>query len=156
MIGLENSNSLHNFLAPILPHAEAHAVDHATEWVLVGLAVAAFLVGGGLAWLLYSTRPDLPGRIRARAAGLHRAVVNKYWVDELYDAAVVRPLVVISDRVLFRAIDAGTIDGIANGSAALVRGLAARGLKYAQSGLAQSYLFFMIAGTLAILGWMLV
>ena len=61
----------------------------------------------------------------------------------------------ISDRVLFRGIDAGAIDGVANGSAALVRGLAARGLKYAQTGLAQSYLFFMLAGTLAILGWML-
>ena len=155
MIGLENSNSLHHFLAPILPHAEAHTVSHATEWVLVGLAVAAFLVGGGLAWLLYSRRPELPARIRARVAGLHRAVVHKYWVDEFYDAAVVRPLVVISDRVLFRAIDAGAIDGLANASAAGVQALAARGLKYAQTGLAQSYLFFMIAGTLAILGWML-
>jgi NADH-quinone oxidoreductase subunit L len=155
MIGLENSNSLHHFLEPILPHAEAHAVSHATEWALVGLAVAAFLAGGGLAWLLYSTRPELPGRIRARAAGLHRAVVNKYFVDEVYDATIVRPLVAISDRVLYRGIDAGAIDGIANGSAALVRGIAARGLKYAQSGLAQGYLFFMIAGTLAILGWML-
>jgi NADH-quinone oxidoreductase subunit L len=154
LIGLENSNSLHHFLEPLLPPAAPHAVTHETELVLVLLAVGAFVAGAALAWLLYLQRPALPARIRARAAALHRAVAGKYWVDELYDAAVVRPLVVISDRVLFRAIDVAAIDGLANGSAAGVRALAARGLKYAQTGLAQSYLFFMIAGALAILGWM--
>ena len=68
---------------------------------------------------------------------------------------LVRPLVVVSDRFLYRGIDAGVIDGMVNGSASAVRDLAARGLKYAQTGLAQSYLFFMIVGALAMLGWML-
>jgi len=155
LMGIAESNSLHHFLAPVLSHGAEHHVEHATEWLLVAAAVAAFLVGGGLAWWMYAVRPGVPALLRQRASGLYTAVVNKYWVDEFYDAAIVRPLVVVSERVLFRGIDAGGIDGLVNGAAGAVRALAARGLKHAQTGLAQSYLFFMIAGALAMLGWML-
>jgi len=155
LMGIAESNSLHHFLAPVLSHGAEHHVEHATEWLLVAAAVAAFLVGGGLAWWMYAVRPGVPALLRQRASGLYTAVVNKYWVDEFYDAAIVRPLVVVSERVLFRGIDAGGIDGLVNGAAGAVRALAARGLKHAQTGLAQRYLFFMIAGDLAMLGWML-
>ena len=67
-----------------------------------------------------------------------------------------RPLVAVSDKVLFRFVDAGVIDGVgANGSAAAVRGLAAHVLKYGQSGLTQGYLITMVFGALAIVVWML-
>ncbi|MBW2312557.1 MAG: NADH-quinone oxidoreductase subunit L [Deltaproteobacteria bacterium] len=155
LMGIANSNSLHHFLEPVLSHGAVHHVEHSTEWILVALAVSAFLIGGGLAYWMYMVNPGVPVRIRESLSGLHRAVVNKYWVDEFYDAALVKPLVVVSDRVLYRGVDVRGIDGIANGGAAAVRALAARGLKYAQTGLTQSYLFFMIVGTLAMLGWML-
>jgi NADH-quinone oxidoreductase subunit L len=113
-------------------------------------------VGALLAWLLYVVRPELPEKIAASFAGLYRLLLNKYWIDELYDAVLVRPLVWVSDRVLFRGVDAGLIDGVAvNGSAGLVRGIAASGLKYAQSGLTQGYIFFMIAGAVALVGFLL-
>jgi NADH-quinone oxidoreductase subunit L len=155
LVGVAQSNSLHHFLEPVLSHGAEHHVAHSTEWVLVALAVSAFLAGGGLAWWMYLKSPEIPKRIRETASGLHAAVVNKYWVDEAYDAVLVRPLVVVSDRVLFRGVDAAGIDGVVNGGAGAVRALAGRFLKYAQTGLAQSYLFFMVVGTLAILGWML-
>ena len=83
-------------------------------------------------------------------------LLNKYWIDELYDAVVVRPLVAISDRVLYRVVDAGIVDGVlVNGTARSVQALAAHGLKYAQSGLAQGYVFFMIVGATALVGWLL-
>ncbi len=67
-----------------------------------------------------------------------------------------RPLVALSDRVLYRKIDAGLIDGIGvNGTAHGIRAIAANGLKYAQSGLTQSYIFFMIVGAVAIVGYLL-
>ena len=67
-----------------------------------------------------------------------------------------RPLVKLSDSVLFLGVDAGLIDGMAvNGTARGVRALAANGLKYAQSGLAQGYVFFMIVGAVAIVGYLL-
>jgi NADH:ubiquinone oxidoreductase subunit 5 (subunit L)/multisubunit Na+/H+ antiporter MnhA subunit len=63
---------------------------------------------------------------------------------------------VVSDRVLFRVIDAGLIDGaLVNGTARGIRGMAAHGLKYVQSGQAQSYIFLMIAGSALLVGWLL-
>ena len=108
-----------------------------------------------MAWLLYVVWPDLPARIARHSGFAFRTLVNKYWVDEIYDALVVRPLVFVSDRVLFRAIDAGLIDGLAvNGTARSVRALASHGLKYVQSGLTQGYLLLMVVGTLAIVGYL--
>jgi NADH:ubiquinone oxidoreductase subunit 5 (subunit L)/multisubunit Na+/H+ antiporter MnhA subunit len=73
----------------------------------------------------------------------------------VYDALLVRPLVWLSDRVFYRTMDAGFVDGVmVNGSAKAVQSIASRGLKHVQSGLTQSYLFLMVAGTLAIVGWL--
>ncbi len=113
-------------------------------------------LGFALALWLYWWRPRLPARIAGRFPGIHLTLVAKLYVDELYDATIVRPLVWLSDRVLARRIDAGLIDGVAvNGSARVIRGLAAHGLKYIQSGLAQGYLLLMIIGTFAIVLYML-
>jgi NADH-quinone oxidoreductase subunit L len=91
-----------------------------------------------------------------RLGGLHRLLVEKYYVDEIYDSAIVRPLVAISDRFFYRVIDAGLIDGVAvNGLARSVRAFAANGLKYAQSGFAQSYLFLMAVGAVAIVAYLM-
>ena len=83
-------------------------------------------------------------------------LLNKYYIDEAYDAVIVHPLVKVSDRVLFRKIDAGLIDGgLVNGTARMVRATAASGLKYAQTGFTQSYIFLMIVGAVAIVGYIL-
>ena len=119
-------------------------------------AVAIALAGTGLAWLFYIRMPGVPGWLAAHLSGLYRTLLNKYYVDEFYDAIIVRPLVALSDRVLYRIVDAGWIDGIGvNGTAHGIRALAANGLKYAQSGLTQSYVFFMIVGAVAIVSYLL-
>ncbi len=153
-VPIPDANSLGNFLLPALTQ-EAHHVKHSTEYALAALATGIILIGILLAYLLYIRRPELPGRIASSLGGLSRAVVNKYYVDEIYDAVIVRPLVVISDKVLYRGIDATLIDEVgANGSARAVRSLASDVLKYLQSGLAQGYLFLMVVGTLAIIGYL--
>ena len=112
--------------------------------------------GIGLASFLYVRRPELPARIAESLATFYRLLVNKYYVDEIYEAVIVRPTVRISDKLLFRAVDVGLIDGLGiNGTARLVRGLAANGLKYVQTGFTQSYVFLMLAGTVAIIGYLL-
>jgi NADH-quinone oxidoreductase subunit L len=156
LIGVPNSNSLGNFLAPSLAHGAPHEIEHATEYGLAALAVGAAGAGALLAWLLYAVQPGLPERMASALSGLYRLLLNKYWIDELYDAVIVRPLVRVSDKLLFRGIDAGLIDGaLVNGSAQAVRGLAGGVLKYAQSGLTQGYIFFMIAGAVAIVAFLL-
>jgi NADH-quinone oxidoreductase subunit L len=155
-LGIANSNSLANFQAPALAAATAHAVGHATELRLALAAVAVAFVGAFTAWLLYLRRPELPDRIAAAFASVHRTLLSRYWVDELYDRVIVRPLVSFSERVLFRGIDAGLIDDVAvMGTARGVQRLAAHGLKYAQSGLTQSYLVLMLVGATAVVGYLL-
>ncbi len=156
LIGIEESNSLANFLKPVFAAGEPHHIAHSTEYWMAFWAVAIALSGTAMAWLLYIKKPGVPDRIATTLSGLYRTLLNKYYIDELYDAVIVRPLVVFSDRVLYRIVDAGLIDGIgANGTAYGIRAVAANGLKYAQSGLAQSYIFFMIVGAVAIVGYLL-
>jgi len=156
LFGMDDSDSLGRFLAPVLARVPGPQLEHADEMHIAFYAVAVAGAGAFLAWWLYVRRPELPGRIAAAFAGTHRLLLNKYYVDELYDALLVRPLVALSDRVLFRIVDAGLVDGFAvNGTARGVRALAAHGLKYAQSGLAQGYVFFMIVGAVALVGYLL-
>jgi NADH-quinone oxidoreductase subunit L len=153
-IGIAESNSLALFLAPVVGEAQ-HEISHAAELGLAALAVAVAGAGALLAWLFYIRQPDLPGRFRASATGLWRLVANKYWVDEALDAAIVRPLVTVSDKLLYQRIDTGLIDGAGvNGVANVVRGAALGVFRHLQSGLTQSYLFLMIVGTLAVVGWL--
>ncbi len=155
LIGIPHSNSLANFFHGVVAE-HAHHASHATEWALAGAAVAAMIAGFLGAYWLYVASPDLPARIRGGLGPVFRTVRDKYYVDQLYDAVFVRPLVAFSDRVLFRWIDAGLIDGLgANGTAQLVRASAGRVLKYAQSGLAQGYLFAMVVGSAVVIAWLL-
>lgn len=156
MLGVPESNSLGNFLRRVVREAP-HAVSHSTELGLALVAIVASLLGTGLAWLLYVARPELPARIREGAGALYRLIADRYYVDEIYDALFVRPLIALSDRVLFRGVDAGLIDGlVVNGSARAVQALAADALKYLQGGLTQAYLITMVAGTFAVVVWLLV
>lgn len=153
--GIPSSNFLANWLHGVLPHPQ-HEIAHETEYMLAGIAVATASIGALLAAWMYVFSPGIAAQIRGALGGVARLVQNKFYVDEIYDALVVKPLVAISDRVLFRVVDAGVIDGVfANGSARTVRGLAAHVLKYGQSGLTQGYLITMVVGTLAIVLWML-
>ena len=112
--------------------------------------------GALLAWFLYVRRTDVLDKVVAQLPTFRRILERRYYVDEAYDLTIVRPTVAISDRVLYRAVDAGLIDrGLVDGTARAVRALAANGLKYAHSGMAQSYIFLMIVGTVALVGYLL-
>ncbi|HEX5066671.1 MAG TPA: NADH-quinone oxidoreductase subunit L [Myxococcota bacterium] len=152
--GVKDSHSLDNWLNKVVGYARYH-VPHSTEYTMALTAIGMAAAGLLLARFLYVSRPDLPPRIAASFAGLQRLLANKYWVDEIYDALIVRPLVLLSERVFYRGVDAGLIDGVAvNGLGRSVRGIAAGGLKYLQSGLTQSYVFSMLVGAAAILWYL--
>jgi len=154
--GLEKSDSLGHFLGEVLVMPPEHTISAGETWLHVVKTVAFAGSGFALALYMYVMRPALPGRLAESARGLHTVLVHKWYVDELYDRVIVRPLVFLSDRVLYRGLDAGLLDGgIINGSARLVRGLAANGLKYAQTGFAQSYLLVMVVGTLLVITFLL-
>jgi len=99
-------------------HATGHGHDP-MEYVLMAVSVAIALLSIGLAHHLYVRRPELPERLATRFRGAYRTLLNKYWVDELYQATVVRGTHAVS-RFL-AAFDARVVDGIVNGAAAVTR-----------------------------------
>jgi NADH-quinone oxidoreductase subunit L len=155
-VNIQESNSFANFLAPVLAGSEREALAHETEYQLTLRAVLAAAIGTGLAWWLYLQRPTWPEKIRSSFRRLHRVLVRNFWVDEIYGVLLVRPLVAISDRLLYRGIDLGLIDGVlVNGTARSVRAFAANGLRYLQSGLVQAYMLLMLVGAVAIVALMM-
>ncbi len=162
-MGIEESDSLGNFLSGVLtaaPSASADVLAASTAvlgastdvLVVIGRSLAATGLGFGAAYLLYVTRPRLPDKLSRLLSVLYRPLTRKHWVDELYDLLLVRSLLRFSDRVVFRRIEIGLIDGaLVGGAAVTVRALASHGMKYFQSGLTQGYLLVMVAGALGML-----
>ncbi len=64
----------------------------------MAVSILVALCGLALAWFLYVKRPELPATIAAASGGLYRLLLNKYWIDELYVAVIIGPLVALSTR----------------------------------------------------------
>jgi NADH-quinone oxidoreductase subunit L len=113
------------------------------ERVLTGISIVVGLIGIGLGWMVFSKRPLL---------AMPRLLENKYYVDEIYDAALINPINSGSREGLWRFFDVGVIDGVVNG---LGRGTAALGglLRYLQAGFVRSYAAIILLGALAVLGY---
>jgi NADH-quinone oxidoreductase subunit L len=131
-------------------HAGAHP-SHAVEWGLMGLSVAIAVVGIGIAFTMYMKNTELPGKFVATFPALHRAVYNKWYVDELYDYLFVNPCKALG-QFLWKGFDVVVIDGIVNGVANVV--MAFSGIfRYAQSGLIHNYAWSMAFGVVVILSY---
>jgi NADH-quinone oxidoreductase subunit L len=170
---LGGSNVFERFLAPVFHSSTPGATlageantsqppsespepqsGHSTELLFTGISVATALCGFGLAWLLYSKRPEMPGRIAVSLNGFYTAVVHKYYVDEIYAAVFVRPLLKGSTEVLWHGVDQNIIDATLDGSAkgALETSDAAR---HMQSGNIRSYAGWVAAGAAVVIGYMI-
>jgi len=123
------------------------------ELILTGVSVAAGVLGLYLAWLLYYRRRDLPDKIAARLNGLYDAVVNKYYVDELYASLFVKPLVEGSSVILWKGVDQGMIDATVNNAAREARHVSDN-VRRMQSGNLRSYAGWVAAGGAAVIAYM--
>jgi NADH-quinone oxidoreductase subunit L len=131
-------------------HAAAGAHhDPALELGLMGLSVAVALAGIFLAWLFYVKNPLLPRALGERLKGLYRTLLRKWYVDEIYDAIVVRPLMAFSN-FLWRVWDVLVIDGLVNAVGSVIAGTGAV-LRLFQSGYVGTYAFFLVLGILVLL-----
>jgi NADH-quinone oxidoreductase subunit L len=133
-------------------HGEAPHLTHATEYTLIGVAVAIALIGIWLAWSRLKPQTLQP-KAQARASeGFERVLENKYYVDELYDKTVVRSTYATSKNLLWRGVDVGLIDGLmVNGSAWVARGAGWIGSAL-QSGQVGTYAWVLVLGVLAVVG----
>jgi NADH-quinone oxidoreductase subunit L len=148
------------FLSPIFGAGEgANPLDevaaHNLEVTLAIVAVITALIGIAVAYWLYVRQPKKPEELAKSLQPVYKTLLNKYWVDELYAATIVRPLVWISDNVLWKIVDVEAIDGTVNG---IAQGATAVGdrVRHTQSGNARSYASWVVVGALiviAILFW---
>jgi NADH-quinone oxidoreductase subunit L len=110
------------------------------------ISVASGLIGIFVAWLMYVARPAMADSLASSFKLIYTTLYNKYWVDEVYDATVVNPLVGGSRWVLWKGADAGLIDGSVNGVGALAQ-KAGGVLRRLQSGNIRSYATWVLFGS---------
>jgi NADH-quinone oxidoreductase subunit L len=136
-------------------HAAESAHDEtALELGLMGLSIAVALGGIFLATFLFLRKPAAADGLATQFAGVHTLLLNKYYVDELYNAVFVQPIKRLSSGVLWKGVDAGVIDGAVNGVGLLVRGWSAV-LRRLQTGSVRAYAMSIFVGVVAILGYFL-
>jgi NADH-quinone oxidoreductase subunit L len=114
------------------------------------ISVVFAAIGWFFAYLLYCRKPGLADRIAERAGGAYHLLEHKYWIDQIYSAVIVAPLLFVTRYLLWGAVDSGVINGggvIASGSA---RGLGAL-VQRVQSGNIRSYAGWLAVGAAALL-----
>jgi NADH-quinone oxidoreductase subunit L len=136
-----------NFLSPVF----GHAVDVGTLafWGLAALTLGASAIGFALAYLMYARRPELAVVWRTRLGPIHALVEHKYYLDELYDLVIVRPVVAFA-RFLNDVVEPRVIDGAVNAVATFFL-VEAREFRLIQTGRVRSYALVMLGGAVGIL-----
>jgi NADH-quinone oxidoreductase subunit L len=125
--------------------------EGSTEYMLVGAAVAIGVLGLFLGARATLARPIPTARQAPADTGLALVLNRKYYVDELYDAVVVRPLVWLSRVVLWKGVDQGVVDGAGVNGTAWVSRLAGGGLRLLQTGQVGIYVVLFLVGAIWIL-----
>ena len=149
-------NHFEHFLAPVFGTVEAasESTSSATEWLLMGVSVAVAGLGWWLAYLLYHKRTDLPLKIADALGGLYQTVVHKYYIDELYAALFVKPLVDGSTRILWQGVDRNIIDAAVNDAGDGARQVSDE-VRHMQSGNIRSYAGWIAAGSAVVIAFMI-
>jgi NADH-quinone oxidoreductase subunit L len=156
---LGGGNAIEHWLDPIFERAAlklpmgAHGVEP-VEFVLMVLSVGVALTGIMLARRWYLRKPGVPDALAARFPRLYGTLLKKYSVDELYDAAVVRPAYTGSEKLLWKGVDVGMIDWLVNALPKAV-GMLSGAARRMQTGVTQSYAVIFLLGVVTILAWLL-
>jgi len=165
---LGGHNELHAWLqpafeAPARAGAEVAAAGEAggeataeanLELTLIGVSTVIAVLGILIAFRVWVKRRVIAERFAATYPGLYKLLLNKYYVDELYDAVVVQPIKVVSTEGLWRGFDVKLIDGAVNGVGAIVDASATT-LRRLQTGSVRTYAGSLFVGVIVILGYYL-
>ena len=141
-----------HFLEPLLPLPQVPEALHHFEMPLLILSVIIAVTGLAAASFVYRGGPAKAEAIAKRFAGLHRLLANKYWIDEIYEALLGRPLTWLSDKVFLGFGDRFLLDGSLNGLARLAQRTAGV-FSRVQTGNLHLYALFVLAGAVAALAW---
>jgi NADH-quinone oxidoreductase subunit L len=153
-VGIPSSHgtAFARFLAPVLPLPEGeHGAGLAFTLLLLSAMIA--IAGVTLAWYVYGRSPVRPASIGAPRNPVHRLLLEKYYVDEIYDFLFVRPIYRLS-LWLARVFDPRVIDGLVNGTATATLAWA-RGLRRVQTGYVMNYALGILLGAVAVVAYLL-
>ena len=162
---IPHSEWLHDWLHPITEQADALIATNVGEpahaspigggeaaWAAISFAIAVLVIVV-TSTLLRRRAVDTP-EAAAAPAGFRRILYNKWYVDEIYDAVIVRPIVGMS-RAAWRFVDVGLIDGVANGAGYASRAFGWVGSRL-QTGQLNTYAFAVVAGALLLLAFVVI
>jgi NADH-quinone oxidoreductase subunit L len=154
---LPSSEWAHEWLHPVMESADAVAAAHLPAflhhapvgggevlWAVLSFGIAVAVIA--LAFAVLGRKAYKPAKESEAPRGFARVLLNKYYVDEFYDAVIVRPVVAVS-RAFWRFIDQGIIDGLANGAGYASRAFGWVGSRV-QTGQVNTYAFAVLAGAL--------
>ena len=159
-VGIPHASVIENWLEPVFSPAQYKllAGEHTgglIEYLLMFVSVAIAASGIYVARWIYLQRTEIAVSLINRYPRIYRTLLNKYYIDEIYDAVIVDPTVKISHDILYKAMDVTMIDGSVNGSAKIINGIG-QVLRKIQTGVAQSYAMVFIGGILFVITWLLV
>ncbi len=138
----EHGDKLSAFLSPVVKTQTEHHVSHSTEYMLMGLSTALMVVMIIFAWIRFRTYK------RTEATGFSKVLENKWYVDEIYEKAIVNPLSRVG--VFLKSVfDKTVVDGIVNGVGRAVQ-YGGRQLRLLQSGQVGNYVLLMVISMLII------
>ncbi|MBL0744883.1 NADH-quinone oxidoreductase subunit L [Chryseolinea lacunae] len=142
---LGGSAWLNEFMSPVFAPSKAilehHHLDHATEFGLMGVVIVLTLVMIGIAYVMYVKKNQVPAAEGEAIGGLHNTVLHKYYIDELYDGIVVKPLFWFSKK-FDDVVERLGVDGLVNAfGGAVVK--ASQGMRLLQNGSIGFYIFVM-------------
>jgi NADH-quinone oxidoreductase subunit L len=154
---LGGSNIFGQFLSEVFVKKEgAETVSQyplTLEHLLMGASIVIVLIGIFLAFSFYIKNPQLPKRLSEKYRAIYKILSNKYYVDEIYSAVFVRPLLKLS-TFLWQVFDVRIIDGTANGSAFLIKWFSGITRKL-QTGYFRNYALSLFLGVIVILGYLI-
>jgi NADH-quinone oxidoreductase subunit L len=145
------SNAIDEFLKPVFAGSVRASLGEgtaATQWLVIGASLVETALAFILAWWLYIRNWGMAERWSESARWLYNLVYNKYYVDQAYDEAIVKPLRRVAE-VLSSVVEARGIDGATNGVGRLV-GLAGEGLRRLQTGLVRDYALVLLVGAVLV------
>lgn len=155
----EGGNAFENWLEPIFSNAQAKLAlfgthSHFEEIILMVVTVVGAIISIYYARYLYLQKTELPLQFSKRFKGIYNTLWNKYFVDEIYDAAVVNPIKLGSEKILWNFTDNKIIDGLVNGTASTIEFIS-RNIRKLQTGVAQIYAVVMMLGIVVALFWLI-
>ena len=146
------SHMLEQFLSPVFEASSfriVHHLSHETEYILMAVATIVMIGAIYYAYTIYVKKNTIPVGDDEEIKPLHKLIYNKYWVDEIYEKLITKPLNLVSEG-FHKLVDNQIVDGVVNGVGSAVNWMSGT-LRLAQTGNIGFYIFVMVISIVLIL-----